>query len=187
MKLLLVATLVLTLSATAMALQDSQQLGPYRVSFDINSKYQTQVAQPIKMGTINAYQMRLFVNNSTFATIGITEYAEPQDATMKVHKTLMPMEMILRKGLNASVAEDMTIDGRDGFLITSKPFVSENEMPIIVYSALYWLDSKKCECGPVSVGKTNVVVTSTFSKDVTDSLLSSLHIVKGVNGNSSST
>ena len=97
MKLLLAATIVLMLSAIAIAVPDSQQLGPYTVSFDLNANYQAQIAQPIETETANAYQMRLFVDNSTFAVIGITEYAEPTDATLKVHKSLLPMSMMLER------------------------------------------------------------------------------------------
>jgi len=179
MKLLLVVTLVLILSAEAMASQDSLQLGPYTVSFDINTKYQTQIAPPVETKTFDAYQMRLFVNNSTYAEIGITESAELVDATLLIPKALIPMNMIIKEGLNATSIEDKIIDGKEGFLITGVPFKTNSDGPNVVYRAMYWLDSNKCECGPVSVGKTNVVVTSTFSKDVTDSLLSSLHIVKG--------
>lgn len=178
MKLALVAVLVM-LSATAMASQDSRQLGPYAVSFDINSNYEAQIASPIKSDAVNNYQMRLFVNNSTYAVISITEYADPTDATLKIYKSMMPTNMILLDGLNTTNIEDRIIDGKTGFLVTSVPFKTNNMAPSVVYRAMYWLDSKNCECGPVSVGKTNVVVTSTFSKYVTDSLLSSLHIVKG--------
>jgi hypothetical protein len=44
---------------------------------------------------------------------------------------------------------------------------------------MYWMDSQSCECGPVSVGKTSVVITSTYPLDVTQGLLSSLNIVQG--------
>lgn len=179
MKLLLAATLVLMLSAMAIAVPDNQQLGPYTVSFDMNANYQAQNAQPIETETANAYQMRLFVDNSTFAVIGITEYAEPTDTTLQVHKNLMPMNMIIREGLNATNVEDKTIDGKEGFLVTSVPFQTDVGAPSTVYRAMYWLDSQDCECGPVSVGKTSVIITSTFPLDVTESLLSSLQVVKG--------
>ncbi|MCK9566874.1 MAG: hypothetical protein M0Q43_12615 [Methanothrix sp.] len=179
MKLLLAATLVLMLSAMASAVPDSQQLGPYAVSFDLNANYQVQNAQPIESETANAYQMRLFVDNSTFAVIGITEYAEPTDATLQVHESLMPMNMIIREGLNATNVEEMTIDGMEGFMVTSEPFEAVAGAPSTVYRAMYWLDSQKCECGPVSVGQTSVIITSTFPQDVTESLLSSLQVVKG--------
>lgn len=167
------------LSVMAIAVPDSQQLGPYTVSFDINANYQPQIFQPIENEMGNAYQMNLFVDNSTFAVIGITEYADLTDATLAVHKSLMPMNMIIREGLNATNVEDMTIDGKKGFVVTSMPFEAVAGAPSMVYRAMYWLDSQDCECGPVSVGKTSVIVTSTFPQDVTNSLLSSLQIVKG--------
>lgn len=179
MKLLLAATLVLVLSSMAIAIPDSQQVGPYVVSFDIDANYQPQIAQPIEEEMASAYQMRLFADNSTFAVIGITEYAEPTDSTLVVHKTMMPMNMIIREALNATDVEEMTIDGKEGFLVTSEPFQISAEAPSTVYRAMYWLDSQDCECGPVSVGTTSVIITSTFPQDVTESLLSSLQVVKG--------
>jgi len=167
------------LSAIAIAVPDSQQLGPYMVSFDMNANYQPEIAQPSETKTANTYQMRLFVDNSTFAVIGIAESAEPTDATLQVLKSLIPMNMIIREGLNATNVEDRTIDGKEGFLVTSVPFGAEVGASSKIYRAMYWLDSEKCECGPVSVGKTSVVVTSTFPQDVTESLLSSLQVVKG--------
>ncbi len=178
-KLPLSAVLVLILSATAFAVPDSQKLGPYTVSFDIDTDYQAQVAQPVESEKANVTQMRLFVDNSTFAVIGITEYAELTDATMQVYKSIVPMNMIVLEGLNATNVEDRIIDGKEGLLVTSVPFEIENAIPSVVYRAMYWLDSKSCECGPLSAGKTNVMITSTFSKDLTESLISSLHIVKG--------
>lgn len=178
MKLLLAATLMLTLSAIAIAVPDSQQVGPYNVSFDLNANYRAQYALPIETERANNYQMRLFIDNSTFALIGITDYAEPVDATLKVHKSLMSLKMI-GEGLNATNVEDRTIDGKEGFLVTSMPLWTDNPAPSGVYTAMYWLESKNCECGPVSVGNTCVIIASTFPKDVTEGLLSSLHIVKG--------
>lgn len=166
------------LSAMAIAVPDTQQLGPYMVSFDMNANYEVQNAQPIETETANAYQMGLIVDNSTYASIGITEYAEPTDATLLVFKSMLPMSMMLL-GLNVTNVEDMTIDGKEGFLVTSKPIEAIAGAPSMVYRAMYWLDSQDCECGPVSVGQTSVVITSTFPLDVTESLLSSLQIVKG--------
>jgi hypothetical protein len=178
MKLLLAATIVLMLSAIAIAVPDSKQLGPYAVSFDLNANYQPEIRQPIENEEVNAYGIGLFVDNSTFATIEIAEYVEPQDATLNVHKNLMGLKMLLG-GLNVTNVEDKTIDGKDGFLFTTVPSQAEIGAPSTVYRAMYWLDSQGCECGPVSVGKTSVVITSTYPLDVTESLLSSLQIVKG--------
>ena len=169
---------MLVLSAMASAVPDSKQLGPYVVSFDLNANYQPQIRQPIETEEVNAYGVGLSVDNSTFATIEIAEYAELQDATLKVHKNLMGLNMLL-SGLNVTNVGDTTIDGKEGFLFTAVPSQAEIGAPSTVYRAMYWLDSENCECGPISVGKTSVVITSTYPLDVTESLLSSLQIVKG--------
>jgi hypothetical protein len=178
MKLLLAATLMLMLSAIAMAVPDSQQLGPYTVSFDLDANYQVQIAQPIENEKVSAYRMGLIVDNSTLSIIDIAEYAELEDATLKAHKNLLGLSM-LREGLNATNVDDLTIDGKEGFMVTSEPFEAVAGAPSQVYRAMYWLDSQDCECGPVSVGKTSVVITSTYPLGITQSLLSSLQIVKG--------
>ena len=178
MKLILAAAMMLMLSAVAVAQSDSQQIGPYAASFDLNANYQVQTAQPVEMETAKAYQMVLFVDNSTSALIGITEYAELTDSTLMVFKSMLPMSMVLQ-GLNVTNIEDMTIDGKEGILVTSEPFEAVAGAPSKVYKATYWLDSQSCECGPVSVGTTNIVITSTYPLDITQGLLSSLQIVKG--------
>jgi len=178
MKLLLAATIVLMLSAIAIAVPDSKQLGPYIVSFDLNANYQPQIRQSIENEEVNAYGIGLFVDNSTFATIEVAEYVEPQDATLNVHKNIMGLKMLLG-GLNVTNVEDKTINGKEGFLVTTVPSQAEIGAPSTIYRAMYWLDSQGCECGPVSIGKTSVVITSTYPLDITESLLSSLQIVKG--------
>ncbi len=170
--------MMLMLSAIAMAVPDSQQLGPYAVSFDLNANYLPEMRQPIENEALNAYGMRLFVDNSSFATIEIAEYTESQDATLNVHKSLMAYNMLL-SSLNITNVEDMAIDGKEGFLVTSEPMEAIAGAPSKVYRAMYWMDSQDCECGPVSVGKTSVVITSTFPLDVTQGLLSSLQVVQG--------
>jgi hypothetical protein len=178
MKLILVILFILSLSVSVLAVPNSQQLGPYSVSFDINANYEIQSLPPIETETAKAYQIRLFVDNFTFATISITEFADPTDSTLNVQKNLMSMSMIV-EGLNVTNVEEMTIDDKEGFLVTSMPFETQIGAPSVVYRAMYWLDSQDCECGPVSVGKTSITITSTFPQDVTKSLLNSLQVVMG--------
>jgi hypothetical protein len=176
--MLLATVAVLMLSALAIAVPGNQQLGPYTVSFDVNADYQIQDVEPIETDQANAYQMIIFTDNTTSASISVTEYKALTDATLDVHKSLMPMNMILQ-GLNVTSVEDKTIDGKDGFLVSSVPYVAADaaQPNFDVYRAMYWLDSQGCECGPVSVGKTSVIVTSTYPMDVTEGLLNSLHLV----------
>ncbi len=178
MKLLIAAALVLMLSTAALAAPDSQQVGPYTVSFDMNAQYQPQIAEPMETEAANVYSMTLFVDNSTGASIAITEYAQPTDSTLQVLKSLNAMNMMLM-GLNTTNVADMVIDGKEGFLLTTEPFEDVPDAPSTVFKAVYWLDSQDCECGPVSVGTTSVTISSTYPLDVTNGLLSSLHVEKG--------
>ncbi|MDD1722386.1 MAG: hypothetical protein LUQ15_02700 [Methanothrix sp.] len=60
MKLLYVAALMLMISAVAMAEPDSQQVGPYTVSFDLDSDYQIQIAEPMESDVGTVYSIALF-------------------------------------------------------------------------------------------------------------------------------
>ena len=85
------------------------------------------------------------------------------------------------KYFNTTSVVDKIIGGKEGFLISGVP-IPENTMAPAdarLFNALYWMDSQGCECGPVSVGTTSVDVISSYSEDITESLLSSLQIVKG--------
>jgi len=170
------------LSSLALAAPDSRPLGPYTVSFDLNSdmNYRIDIREPVTSEVGDAYQMAIVKDNSTLAVIGITEYKEPTDSTLLVHKNLVPMNMVLREGLNVTNVEDKTVYEKDGFLVTAVPFAADGAQPDFdVYRAMYWLDSENCECGPVSVGQTSVMVSSTYPQDATQSLLNSLHVEKG--------
>jgi hypothetical protein len=183
MKLLIALASMLMLSSLAVAVPDSSQLGPYAVSFDLNTdiQYEVQNAQPIENELATVYQMRMFTDNSTSAGITVIENKDLSDATLIMHKNLMAMEMTLR-GLNVTSVDDMTIDGKAGFMATSVPIPTEQAVPADtkIYRGMYWLDSKECsECGPVSAGKTYVVISSSYPQDVTENLISSLHVEKG--------
>ena len=183
MKLLLAAALVLMLSSLALAATETEQLGPYTVSFDMNTpmQYQVQVQEPIETPFSTIYSLRISSDDTTGAGIGITEYKNRTDATLDVAKQLIVMDMALR-GINVTTApEDMTIDGRDGFLIAGEP-VSETtntQQAARIFRAGYWLDSVECECGPVSVGNVNVGISSSYPEDVTRNLVNTLMVAAG--------
>lgn len=183
MKLLIVVALALLLSSVALATPDSSQLGKYAVSFDMNTdmQYQKTVVEPTEAGVQTLSQLRIFTDNSTAASVSIVEYKDLTDATVSMHKSLMTFQMLL-SGFNVTSVEDMTIDGKPGFVEVSVPMSSAQGMPAdaTLYSAMYWLDSATCgDCGAVSAGKTYVAISSSYPQDVTQSLLNSLHVEEG--------
>lgn len=68
---------------------------------------------------------------------------------------------------------DTVIDKKEGFIFTGL-----NAKKARIFRAHYWTDSQNCQCGPVSVGKTEVEVISSYPLDVTKNLLTSLHLDK---------
>jgi hypothetical protein len=75
----------------------------------------------------------------------------------------------------------MVIDNMNGFLISGMPIADMGNVSpgFMFYQAQYWLDSKDCECGPVSGGTVLVNIASTYPQDVTEGLLSSIHVASG--------
>jgi hypothetical protein len=182
MKLLLAATIVLMLSSLAIAVPESSQLGPYSVSFDMNTDLPHELIpmEAIQGQAVTVYVMQIFTDNTTKARLLISEYNSPIDSTLGVYKQLTAMRIALT-GFNTTSMEDKMIDGKEGFLIGSVPYPDNTMAPADakLFNALYWMDSQGCECGPVSVGTTSVEITSSYPQDVTENLLSSLQVVKG--------
>lgn len=171
MKLSLVFGLVLMLSSQAFAAPETSQLGPYLVSFDLNTnmQHQLQVIAPIQTQSAMIYGIQIFTDNTTEAVLSICRYMNPTDSTLGPYKQLSAMDAALRLFDVTSVI-DRTIDGNDGFLLTSVPTPEATRVPadIKLFRAIYWMDSTKCECGPLSVGKTRVDITSSYPQEVTE-------------------
>ncbi|VVB64327.1 Uncharacterised protein [uncultured archaeon] len=177
---MLAAVLALMFSSVALAAPETHQVGPYKVSFDMNTntKYQVQTVNPQGNSMVTVYLLVVKTDNTTGASININEYKTPVDSTPQMQGVLTLWSMRAR-GINATGPMNQTIDGKNGFLIAGAPFAGSS-LPagIQFYQAQYWLDSKQCECGPVSVGTTGVDITSTYPQDVTMNLLKSISVVK---------
>jgi hypothetical protein len=187
-KLLIAIASVLMLSSLALAVPESGQLGPYAVSFDMNTDSQPElrVMEPLQtpatdifgIPSATNYGMQIFTNNDTNAVVTIKEFASPVDSTLGPYEQMLLLQAALNY-FNVTNVEDRTIDGNDGFLLTSEPVPENTAVPadVRLYRASYWMDSK--DYGPVSAGTVRVDITSSYPQDVTENLLSSLQVVKG--------
>lgn len=169
----------------ALAAPETTQLGPYTVSLNMNTNnYQVQVQNPQETPISTIYSMLIAdrTSNSTFAGIRILNFKSSTDSTPDMYKNLVGLSLALR-GLNVTSPTDRTIDGKQGFVVVGVPIPGMNAPAGFTYTqANYWLDSKVCECGPVSVGTTSVDIVSTYPQDVTEGILSSIHVVSGQAG-----
>ncbi len=155
------------------------QLGPYTVSFNMNTdkRYQIQIPDPAVYPFATIYPLVIKTDNTTGASISITQYNNLTPSILGVNEEIAAMHMALR-GINVTAPEDMVIDNMDGFLLSGWPIASMGNASssLIFYQSQYWLDSKDCECGPVSVGTVLVNIASTYPQDVTKGLLNSIHV-----------
>lgn len=182
MRTVLAFALLLMLSSLATSAPESSQLGPYAVTFDMNTEMQYEVI-PLEVGESDAatyYGLQVVTDNSTGARVVITENKELIDSTIAPQKTITVLNAAVN-GFNVTSLEDTVIDGMEGYVASGVPFPQITSIPADtqIFEAVYWLDSEECECGPVSVGTTSVAISSTYPEDVTMNLINSLKIVKG--------
>ncbi len=151
-KLLIAIASVLMLSSLALAAPESSQLGPYAVSFDMNTdlQHELRVMEPLQtpaadiygIPSATNYGMQIFTDNATNAVVTIKEFASPTDSTLGPYKQMLLLQAALNY-FNVTNVEDRTIDGNDGFLLTSQPIPENTAVPadVRLYRASYWTDS----------------------------------------------
>jgi len=117
------------------------------------------------------YQILLNTYNYTLAKVQVEEYKNLSDSSLDVGKTIFELSMA-NQGFNKNIsAQNIIIDGNKGFVVTGM-----NPKNLRLWQAYYWLDSTDCECGPVSVGKTEIGIISLYPLNVTRNLINSLHV-----------
>jgi hypothetical protein len=170
------------LSSLAISAPESSQLGPYAVTFDMNTEMQYEILEipPEEFDAAAFYGVIVKTDNSTWARVAIRENKELMDSTIAPQKQITVLTAAV-SGFNVTSIEDTVIDGNEGYVASGVPFPQITSIPADarIFEAVYWLDSEKCECGPVSVGTTSVAISSTYPEDVTMNLINSLKIVKG--------
>jgi hypothetical protein len=170
------------LSSAALAAPETHMLGPYNVSFNMNTNmsYQIQTQDPAVYPFATIYPLVIATNNTTGASISIAQYKNLTIATIGVNEEIAALRMALR-GINVTAPEEMVIDNMNGFLLSGTPFAGMGNASsgFMFYQAQYWMDSEDCECGPVSVGTALVNIASTYPQNVTEGLLSSIHVAEG--------
>jgi len=188
MKLYAILGIVLLLFAAsvASAAVEKTSAGPFEVSFDLNTteNHTVEALGPAKSNTSTGYTVMIDFAGKSSLGIYISEANDVEDATLASLKKVMQAK--LEDNPKASV-EIGSIDGKDAVIGFGLPLYDEQLEPIEDESSfeyVYWLDSTKCDCGPVYVGKTQVRVIGPWISEWDDaiarSLLNSLKITKKV-------
>ena len=158
---------------------ETHQLGPFMVSFDMNTdmNYRIQTKDPAVYPFATIFPLVITTDNTTGASISITQYNNLTPSILGLNEEIAALRMSLR-GINVTAPEELVIDNINGFLLSGIPFTGMGNAPsgFMFYQAQYWLDSNDCECGPVSVGTVMVNIASTYPQNITENLLSSIHV-----------
>jgi hypothetical protein len=133
--------------------------------------YTVKIELPIETPTNSIYQILLNTYNYTLGKIQIEEYKNLSDSTLDTGKTIFELSLA-NQGFSRNISvQNIIVDGRNGFAVTGL-----NPQNLRLWQAIYWLDSTDCECGPVSVGKTEIGIVSLYPLNVTSNLINSIHV-----------
>jgi len=153
-------------------LAESVDLGPYELSFELDSNYSIAIQNPIN-GTnligVDYVDYSIFIYyDENWAQINVTDYTDPISASNYV------TQKMVRKGprgmsyLNM-VEKERLIDKRTGFLCTFEGLSGET-----VYKSAYW-PNRYLQSGDY-VGQTCCLITSNLPWTMTNKLLKTVHI-----------
>lgn len=182
---LLPVLLVLILAAPAFAAHESGPVGPYNVSFDMNTtmNYTVIVEAPASGTTsqgVNFTRYNLTVDSTDhFLWLILTRYDEPMLANITANAYIV-WNALLNAGADQPELYQPSIDGQPGVLGN---FRFENQdlgqgqykQGDLIVAASYSPDGRVYEDG-VYRGRTDCRVISTFPWEVIRDMLNSLHV-----------
>ncbi len=150
-------------------------MGQYEVSFDLNTSlnHTIEVQAPSVSNNGTNYRAYIRFTNETQILMGIDVSNNAKDSTLEPEERFVRALALQDK--NAIVAT-RTVDNKPGILTTS---LSKSGNPTFTFS--YWLDSKKCDCGDVFAGTAKLEMIGIVPKNITDNLLSTLHVASSTN------
>lgn len=181
----LILLLMLTLTAPAFAAHESGPIGPYNVSFDMNTttKYTVTVEAPtsdITADGVNFTRYNLTVSDTDyFLWIVLTRYEKPMLANITANEIIV-WNALLNAGADQPNLFQPQIDGQPGVLGNFR-FKNQNlgqgqyKQGDLIVAASYSPDGRVYEDG-VYRGRTDCRVISTYPWEVIRDMLNSLHV-----------
>lgn len=177
MKALFALVVIVMLATSVSAKPDEISVGPYNVSFNLNTKMNYTVTSDYhaeKGNTSGHVQIRF--DNDTQAIVGISAFDAWQSAGIPRSEFLY-MNLALKTDkdvINSNVSE-RSIDGEDG-LVAQALLQPTGEKARDYAVAIYWPDSKAIEGFDFPVGKTKVEIVANLPENLNLDLLNSIHV-----------
>jgi hypothetical protein len=181
----LILLLVLSLAAPAFAAHESGPVGPYNVSFDMNTtmEYRVIVEAPTQGSTslgVNFERYNLTVDSTDYlAWLVLTRYEEPMVANISANEYIVYNALLDAGGDKPNLYQRL-IDGKPGVVGNfrfERQFLGQGQYQEgdLVVAASYSPDARVYGDG-VYRGRTDCRVISTFPKEIIRYLLYTLHV-----------
>jgi hypothetical protein len=172
---------VLLLVALASAKTEDVSVGPYKVSFDLNTTMNYTITPDYQVNADNSStgNVRILSENDTLALIGITNFNAWQYAGF-TRSDFLYMDLALKTDgnvLEGNVTKGV-IDGKTGLIVTQKRLQPSDNSTIDSMIAVYWPDSQEIEGYGIPVAKTKVEIIANMPGNMSKDLLGSIHIAQ---------
>jgi hypothetical protein len=181
MKAIFALIAMLLLVALASAKPEDVSVGPYKVSFDLNTTMNYTVTPDYQKEAANSSYgaVKIQFDNQTQALIGITNFTTWQYAGF-TRSDYLYMDLALKTDKNVlqgNVTQGL-IDGKNGMIVTQTRLLPSDNSTFDSMVAVYWLDSKEIEGYGIPVAKTKVEIVAKIPGILSKNLLESIHVAQ---------
>jgi hypothetical protein len=177
MNVFVLMLLLLATASWASAKTEKVSVGPFNVSFDLNTTenytvtYNFTTQEGSQSGIIEIKS-----NNGSQAAIGITAYDRWQHAGLSSDMDYMNLSLQSDENvIEGSVSEEM-VDGQSAVVVAQTRELPGAKSTMNSTIVIYWADGKQMEGYDVPVAKTKVEIISMFPENMTQGLLDTLHV-----------
>lgn len=179
MKILLALMLMFLTTASALAMAEEVSVGPYVVSFDLNTEmdYNITTEYFAENASTTVAEIGISFDNDTSAMIDIFNDSEWQYAGTTSCCTVLK-SLALEEDpdvINYTVSSRM-IDGKIGDVVTKMYTRPSDGKVLNATLAEYWPDSMEIEGYNIPAGKTKVELIAIFPENISESLIETLHV-----------
>jgi len=166
-------------TASALAMAEEVSVGPYVVSFDLNTEmdYNITTEYFAENASTTVAEIGISFDNDTSAMIDIFNDSEWQYAGTTSCCTVLK-SLALEEDpdvINYTVSSRM-IDGKIGDVVTKMYTRPSDGKVLNATLAEYWPDSMEIEGYNIPAGKTKVELIAIFPENISESLIETLHV-----------
>jgi hypothetical protein len=176
MKILYALILMVLLAASASAKTEEISVGPYNVSFDLNTTMEYNVSSQWDDANTTS-RIDLKFSNDTLAAIAIINETVWECSNLSQDLRYLNLALNYEKALGTIMDGNLSesiIDGKPG-LVAIETYENEGKV-VNTTIAKYWLDSKVIENYNISVGMTKVEVLANFPMNLSENLLNTIQV-----------